>query len=160
MIEASGEEGDSDEEKETTEPPAECPAHKAAPTKTTKAPVMTDSEVYANAMIFLLAGNAATSMIFSYTSYLLAINPDIQEKLQSEIDAYFEEKPVSKSHKNSIYMYLADFMGLQVYTGKVDGGFTLYYYHCEILSGSIQNSYCSIYRSYSSVADCFDTVLL
>ena len=95
MIEASGEEGDSDEEKETTEPPAECPAHKAAPTKTAKAAVMTDSEVYANAMGFLIAGSETTAMMLSYTSYLLALNPDIQERLQSEIDAYFEEKPVS-----------------------------------------------------------------
>ena len=95
MIEASGEEGDSDEEKETTEPPAECPAHKATPTKTAKATGMTDSEVYANAVGFLIAGNETTSMLLSYTSYLLALNPDIQEKLQSEIDAYFEDKPVS-----------------------------------------------------------------
>ena len=97
MIEASGEEGDSDEEKEkeTTEPPAECPAHKAAPTKTAKAAVMTDSEVYANAVGFLVAGYETTSMLLSYTSYLLALNPDIQEKLQSEIDAYFEDKLVS-----------------------------------------------------------------
>ena len=97
MIEASGEEGDSDEEKEKeiTEPPAECPAHKAAPAKTAKATGMTDSEVYANAVGFLVAGNETTSMLLSYTSYLLALNPDIQEKLQSEIDAYFEDNPVS-----------------------------------------------------------------
>ena len=30
----------------------------------------------------------------AYTTYLLALNPDIQEKLQSEIDSYFKEKPV------------------------------------------------------------------
>ena len=101
MIEASGEDCDSDDETETTEPPAECPAHKAAPAKTAKtaktakAAVMTDSEVYANAMGFLAAGSETTSMTLSYTSYLLALNPDIQEKLQSEIDAYFEENPVS-----------------------------------------------------------------
>ena len=95
MIEASGEEGDSDEENEATEPPTECPAHKAAPTKIAKAAVMTDSEVYANAVGFLIAGNETTSMLLSYTSYLLALNPDIQEKLQSEIDAYYEDKPVS-----------------------------------------------------------------
>ena len=92
MIEASGEEGDSDEENETTEPPIECPAHKT----TVKAKgVMTDKEVYANAAGFLIAGNETTSILLSYTSYLLALNPDVQEKLQSEIDAYFEEKPVS-----------------------------------------------------------------
>ena len=96
MIEASGEQGDSDEEKET-EPPAECPAHKIT-TKTAKA-VMTDKEVYGNSVGFLAAGNETTSMMLSYTSYLLAINPDIQEKLQSEIDAYVEDKPVSNLHQ-------------------------------------------------------------
>ena len=34
-------------------------------------------------------------ILLAYTSYLLALNPDIQEKLQSEIDAYFEDKTVS-----------------------------------------------------------------
>ena len=93
MIEASGEdEGDSDEEKQT-EPPAECPAHKTT-TKMAKR-VMADNEVYANAVGFLSAGNETTPMLLSYTSYLLALNPDIQEKLQSEIDTYFEDKPVS-----------------------------------------------------------------
>ena len=92
MIEASGEEGDSDEEKETGAP-AECPAHKTT-IKTAKG-VMTDTEVYANSVGFLIAGNETTSTLLSYTSYLLALNPDIQEKLQSEIDNYFEDKPVS-----------------------------------------------------------------
>ena len=97
MIEATGsEEGDSDdEEKEETEPQAaaECPAHKTTikPQKGT----LTDKEVYANAALFLMAGNDTTSIMLAYTSYLLALNPDIQEKLQSEIDAYFEDKPVS-----------------------------------------------------------------
>ena len=109
MIEASGEEGDSDDEKETTELPTECPVHRAAPTKTVKAAVMTDSEVYANAMGFLAAGSETTSTTLSYTSYLLALNPDIQEKLQSEIDAYFEEKPVN----NLILRIPCSFSGTQ-----------------------------------------------
>ena len=92
MIEASGEdEGDSDEEKET-EPPAECPAHKTA-TKTAKG-VMTDDEIVANSFGFLFAGNETTATTLSFASYLLALNPDVQEKLQSEIDAYFEDKAV------------------------------------------------------------------
>ena len=91
MIEASGEEGDSDEENETTELPVECPAHKS----TMKAKgVMRDKEVYANAAGFLMAGNETTSILLSYTSYLLALNTDVQEKLQSEIDSYFEDNPV------------------------------------------------------------------
>ena len=96
MIEASGEDGDSNEEKET-ELPVKCPAHKA-PKKTAKG-VMTDAEVYANSLGFLAAGNETTSVTLSFASYELAINPDIQEKLQSEIDAYFEDKPVSDFSK-------------------------------------------------------------
>ena len=93
MIEASGEEGDSDEEKETkkeTEPLTECPAHK----KTAKG-IMTDEAVIDNSLGFLDAGNDTTAVTLSFASYELAVNPDIQEKLQSEIDTYFEDKPVS-----------------------------------------------------------------
>ena len=97
MIEASGEECDSDEEKET-EPPAECPAHR---TTTKTRGVMTDKEVCANSVGFLIAGSETNSLTLAYTSYLLALNPDIQEKLQSEIDAYFEDKPVSVHFKES-----------------------------------------------------------
>ena len=97
MIEASGEEGDSDEEKEETEPQAaaECPA--ASHKKTAAKGVMTDDEIVANSFGFLFAGNETTATTLSFVSYLLAINPDIQEKLQTEIDAYFEDKPVNNS---------------------------------------------------------------
>jgi cytochrome P450 family 3 subfamily A len=91
MIEASGEEGDSDEEKETSEPPTECPAHK----KVAVNGIMMDKEVVENSFLFLFAGNETTSTSLSFAAYFLAVNPDIQEKLQSEIDAYFEDKPVS-----------------------------------------------------------------
>ena len=98
MIEASGEdEGDSDEEKQTekqTEPPVECPAHKTT-TKTAKG-VMTDKEVVENSFLFLFAGNETTATSLSFAAYFLALNPDTQERLQSEIDVYFEDKPVSK----------------------------------------------------------------
>ena len=108
MIEASGEEGDSDEEKEETEPQAaaECPAHKTA-IKTAKG-VMTDKEVYTNAAGFLIAGNETTSILLAYTSYLLALNPDVQEKLQSEIDAYFEDKHVNL--RTSLYSMILSTM--------------------------------------------------
>ncbi len=55
----------------------------------------TDKEVVGQAVGMLLAGYETTANALAYTSYLLALNPDIQEKLQSEIDTYFEEKPVS-----------------------------------------------------------------
>ena len=95
MIEASGEESDSDEEEEESEAQAaaECPAHKTA-TKTAKG-VMTDKEVVENSFLFLFAGNETTATSLAFSAYFLALNPHIQEKLQSEIDAYFEDKPVS-----------------------------------------------------------------
>ena len=65
-----------------------CPFHK-------KPGKLTDEEVVGHARIVLLAGYETTANTLAYTSYLLALNPDIQEKLQSEIDNYFDEKPVS-----------------------------------------------------------------
>ncbi len=59
---------------------------------------LTNEEVVGNARVLMLAGYETTANALAYTSnYLLALNPDIQEKLQSEIDSYFKEKPVSKS---------------------------------------------------------------
>ena len=56
---------------------------------------LTDEQIVGNSIEFLLAGYETTSVVLSYTSYLLAINTDIQQKLQAEIDDYFEEDPVS-----------------------------------------------------------------
>ena len=55
---------------------------------------LTNEEIVAHAVTFILAGYETTANTLAYTSYLLALNPDIQEKLQSEIDSYFEDKPV------------------------------------------------------------------
>ena len=43
---------------------------------------------------FLLGGFATTANTLSYTTYLLAMNPDIQEKLQADIDQHFEDDHV------------------------------------------------------------------
>ena len=63
--------------------------------KSNKERKLTDKEIVAHAVTFILAGYETTANTLAYTSYLLALNPDIQEKLQSEIDGYFDDKPVS-----------------------------------------------------------------
>ena len=55
---------------------------------------MTNTQLAGFSVEFLIAGYETTANVLSYTSYLLAMNPDIQEKLQAEIDNYFEEDPV------------------------------------------------------------------
>ena len=57
---------------------------------------LTDEEIVAHAVTFLLVGYETTANTLAFSSYLLALNPDIQEKLQSEIDNYFDENPVSE----------------------------------------------------------------
>ena len=55
---------------------------------------LSNEEIVAHAVTFLLAGYETTANTLSYTAYLLALNPHIQEKLQSEIDSYFDDKTV------------------------------------------------------------------
>ena len=71
-----------------------CPAHPTS-TELDKSNKLTDKQLVSLALSFLGAGYETTANTISYTSYLLALNPDIQEKLQSEIDSYFDDKPVS-----------------------------------------------------------------
>ena len=56
---------------------------------------LTDDQIVAHATTFMLAGYETTSTALSYVSYLLALNPTVQEKLQWEIEDYFQNNPVS-----------------------------------------------------------------
>ena len=56
---------------------------------------LTDEQIVAEAVGLMMAGYDTTANALAYTSYLLALHPEIQEKLQSEIDRYFIDKPVS-----------------------------------------------------------------
>ncbi|XP_071494007.1 cytochrome P450 3A8-like [Diadema antillarum] len=47
---------------------------------------LTDSEIIAQAIIFFVAGYDTTGSLLIYSSYLLALHPDVQEKLITEID--------------------------------------------------------------------------
>ena len=59
-----------------------------------KKKTLTDKEIVGNAITFMLVGYETTANALSYTCYLLALNPHVQERLQQEIDKYYKENPV------------------------------------------------------------------
>lgn len=50
---------------------------------------LTNDEIISQAFIFLAAGHESTAHTLTFACYLLAINPDIQQKLFQEIDSTF-----------------------------------------------------------------------
>ena len=52
-------------------------------------------EIVADSVGFILAGYETTSTALTFATYLLAANPEVQERLANEIHEYFEENPVS-----------------------------------------------------------------
>ena len=92
MIDATGE----DEMEQNKENRDELSSRRPARAHGKKG-ILTSEEVVGQAIGFLLAGYETTANTLAFTSYLLALNPDIQEKLQSEIDSYFDDNPVSAS---------------------------------------------------------------
>ena len=72
---------------------------------------LSNEQIVAFVSDFFLAGTETTATVLSTTSYLLALHPDIQERLQSEIDDYFLDNPVvriisdhSEGIHNNIYL--------------------------------------------------------
>ena len=55
---------------------------------------LSNEQIVAFGSNFLAAGTETTATVLSTTSYLLALHPDIQERLQSEIDRYLKNNPV------------------------------------------------------------------
>ncbi|XP_066461089.1 cytochrome P450 3A9-like [Eleutherodactylus coqui] len=53
---------------------------------------LTDTEIMAQSVIFLLAGFETTSSTLTYVFYNLATHPDVQKKLQEEVDSYLSDK--------------------------------------------------------------------
>ncbi|XP_063776761.1 cytochrome P450 3A12-like [Pseudophryne corroboree] len=53
---------------------------------------LTDSEIMAQGLIFIIAGYETTSTTLMFLSYHLAIYPDVQTKLQEEIDTILPNK--------------------------------------------------------------------
>ena len=56
---------------------------------------LTNEEILSICVDFLLAGYETTSNCLAYTSYLLALNTDKQDKLCQMIEDYYQENPVS-----------------------------------------------------------------
>ncbi|KAF2878651.1 hypothetical protein ILUMI_27519 [Ignelater luminosus] len=52
---------------------------------------LTDDEITAQALLFFLAGFETTATLSCFMSYELAVNPDIQKRLQNEIDEALEK---------------------------------------------------------------------
>ena len=52
-------------------------------------------EIIADSVGFILAGYETTSTAITFATYLLAANPEVQERLANKIHEYFEEYPVS-----------------------------------------------------------------
>ena len=73
---------------------------------------LTDEQIVTHAATFMLVGSETTSTTLTYVTYLLALNPTVQEKLQREIEDYFENNPVSYSQNIvsatvwHVYMYV------------------------------------------------------
>ena len=59
---------------------------------------LTDKQIVAEAVGLMMAGYDTTANALAYTSHLLALHPEIQKRLQSEIDDYFNDKPVRYLH--------------------------------------------------------------
>ncbi|CAJ0954239.1 unnamed protein product [Ranitomeya imitator] len=57
---------------------------------------LTDTEIMAQSLVFILAGFETTSLTLTYVFHNLAIHPDVQKKLQEEVDSYLPNKILRK----------------------------------------------------------------
>ncbi|XP_075718204.1 cytochrome P450 3A9-like [Rhinoderma darwinii] len=53
---------------------------------------LTDTEIMAQSIIFIVAGFETTSLTLTYLFHNLATHPDVQKKLQEEVDSYLPDK--------------------------------------------------------------------
>jgi cytochrome P450 len=58
--------------------------------------VLTDSEVMGNLFVFMLAGHETSASSIHFSLLLLAIHPEVQKKVQQELDEIFRGRPISE----------------------------------------------------------------
>ena len=63
--------------------------------------VLTDEQIISTSFNFLLAGYETTSNCLGFTAYLLATNPDKQDKLCHCIEDYYLENEVCSSKQKN-----------------------------------------------------------
>ena len=90
MMDATGdkEEEEEEEKEEGKKTTSKDPSNNSEKLK------LTDEEVMMVSFDALLAGYDTTANTLAFASYVLALHPHVQEKLQAEIDQYFEDYPV------------------------------------------------------------------
>lgn len=59
---------------------------------------LTNAEVLSQSFVFVAAGYETTANLLTYTAYLLAMNPDIQDKLIDEIKKSLSDHPDTSSY--------------------------------------------------------------
>ncbi|KAF3906391.1 hypothetical protein ABW20_dc0104784 [Dactylellina cionopaga] len=72
------------------------PKAKAATARDIERQTLTDSEILGNAFVFLLAGHETSAGALHYGLILLALHPDSQRHLQSDIDKIFGDRPIEE----------------------------------------------------------------
>ena len=61
-----------------------------------------NNAIVSNLMLLLVVGYDTTGMTLSYLAYAMSKNPEVQEKLQQEIDKAFEESEEEFPDYNTI----------------------------------------------------------
>ena len=69
--------------------------------------IIMSQEMQAQIFVFLAAGYETTAVTLTYIAYYLALYPDVQSKLQEEIDEYFgsEVLGIHKGVSNNSYAF-------------------------------------------------------
>lgn len=80
--------------------------------------VLTESQVVAQSVLFLIAGFETSSTLLTFMCYELAINQDIQEKLRQEIHTVLKRHNGKCTHEAMQEMLLLDMVLMGMYCNK------------------------------------------